>query len=1305
MNLSRRSFLAGAAGLVTGVGSLDLLPLSNASAAGAAGSTPLTFPPTTLRGYGAISAVFRPLHDGQSSLTHIHCESPQKALLTQAKYLSDLGLLPGARSDTLSVGGHDIPIQHTASGGAIACYARGDVLILAGESAEKLKLICEEFTPPSRAPSDFQARTQVPMYLDRWDKYGLLIYYGPLTAPPGVPFPGEAYDYASDLEFVRDNDTGLVLWANALQLDTPEGTTNELNWAWAQENALKMGVPVHINTNNNWPVPWLSNRFRDETQLKMPQFLGGYYDVGWQSGSQGAISWLSQAGEDALLGVQQSIVRRFAPDANIVGWMEPHGETSQLPESLFTEYGPLADESIRHYLRQRFGKLSTLSQRWHGDPDQYKSWNDVHAPELAEFAGFGPEAIDLRGSWRVKYIPGPGSPASALPPPDWSQTGFDDSGWDEFMAPGNDRMLSMPRTPLVYRRTIDVPAAWLAAHPEATLCVWDLSDRPEDQLVVYLNGTKLKGQVRISVRHRWVVLNVTGALKPGANLVVIDAPRAAICYRAYLAPYSPKQYPDLGPQLNARWADYNAWVLWSREAQMRRGVEMIRQVDPDRSINMMSPGDDSGPVTAICKDFGCRFHDTGAMAGFWTDENSLLMSGAGLPATAEPGNGAPNVPEFQKFWGRWITEGLNGIHYFQHLGEIIWNPEVLAEFKKNRRMYEAVGKYHVPFAKVGILYSTRNFRLTGFPWDPQFTDRWSPAGYYSGANPAGSLMDFCPRDGITEEAMGAALAQRYRVVIDTNTSFWNDNVLASVESYVRAGGVFITNGQTGRHMEVEPDTWPISRLTGYAVVNPHVYGTGLKTVPAPGQAVFAAPEWVGRNNSGISLKKMAPDCQDLLLWSDGSAAIGMRPIGKGWIVHVGPWWGGGDEAALFQQLLQHFGVQNRVPATVTPARGLHFRHFIGNTGLQDLWALFNESDTTLSTDLTFLPGIHPVTLNDIVSGDAISITRDAAGDSVRGITLAPHQTVMYVSPRQDVAGSPAEWLALQRGWWQGTMKPPARHLPTPAEQQHCTLDLTNGWAYKRADDLTDEQAAALAAPALDDATWERRNLDTWLTPNDHQAKKIILRRKFIVPARWTAGPVYLSTGGSITGCRTFLDGKPLLNNRILWDGDNLDDVGGVLKPGTSHVLTLEVHGASPPIGIRAPAWLTYVPDPPDRQDLSGSWAGWSDALSASGLVQLPGPAANVAFLSRKVVINPAHRGRNVVLYISYTASGIDAILVNGSRLVDARRTSDHSYIWFNITPMVQFGEENTIELSLNRRPEPSQIKVVEIRYYEKGIFP
>lgn len=511
------------------------------------------------------------------------------------------------------------------------------------------------------------------MWLDRWDKYGVMSYYGPGQAPQN----SKDYDFDTDLQFAKDNGPlGLVLWTNALTEDNSEGMGNEQAWSYVQDRARQVGVPVHINLQNSWPVAWLGNRYREETQLKAPQFLGGFYGVSHDSAPAGPLTWSSQAGEDALLGVLQETVRRFVDAPNVVGWLEPHAETSDTPQGAFTEWGPVADRSIRQFLQERYGSVAAVSKRWHGRADFFHSWADVHSPETAEFAGFGPDAIDLRGTWRVKYAP----PAPAPVPPEWTQPDFDDGGWDEFTAPGNDRMLTIPRKPLVYRRTIDVPAHWLAARPQVTLCVWDMSCQDREEVTLFVNGRKVTGHSHGGNVTHWAVFDVTDALRPGVNHLAMQVPRGILCYRTYLTGDKPAQYPDLGPQRNAHWADYIDWYLWCRKAQMARGVEMIRQVDPDRSINLMAV-EYVAPFKTIAQEYGCRFHDTGAMAGFWTEEPAVMMAGLRFPTSAEPGSPAPDAAQFQAFFGRWITEGVNGVHYFQSLGDIQWNPEALRRLK------------------------------------------------------------------------------------------------------------------------------------------------------------------------------------------------------------------------------------------------------------------------------------------------------------------------------------------------------------------------------------------------------------------------------------------------------------------------------------------------------------------------------------------------------------------------------------------------------------------------------------------------
>ena len=187
MEMSRRSFLARAAALAA-LGGFELSPeaASGASAHRTGSGAAVTLAPKTLHGYGTISAAFRVLDGGRASLTHITCESGPKALLTQAKYLSDLERLPGVEKGSFAHRGQAIPLHHSPSG-VLACYARGrEVLILAAADASALARLCAAVLPATAAPGDFTPRVPVPMFLDRWDRYGLLCYFAPEAPPPGA---------------------------------------------------------------------------------------------------------------------------------------------------------------------------------------------------------------------------------------------------------------------------------------------------------------------------------------------------------------------------------------------------------------------------------------------------------------------------------------------------------------------------------------------------------------------------------------------------------------------------------------------------------------------------------------------------------------------------------------------------------------------------------------------------------------------------------------------------------------------------------------------------------------------------------------------------------------------------------------------------------------------------------------------------------------------------------------------------------------------------------------------------------------
>ena len=90
------------------------------------------------------------------------------------------------------------------------------------------------------------------------------------------------------------------------------------------------------------------------------------------------------------------------------------------------------------------------------------------------------------------------------------------------------------------------------------------------------------------------------------------------------------------------------------------------------------------------------------------------------------------------------------------------------------------------------------------------------------------------------------------------------------------------------------------------------------------------------------------------------------------------------------------------------------------------------------------------------------------------------------------------------------------------------------------------------------------------------------------------------------------------------------------------------------------------------------------------------------YLSRSVVVDPAHRDRNVLIHFEATGDRF-SILVNGRQLKDAGQVRSHSFT-FNVTPLVKFGEENLIELAGSSNSDKT-IKSVEVWFYEPGAYP
>ncbi len=1289
-----------------------------------------------LRGFGEVSGRYYTFEEAQASFLAIACDDVATAELTLAKYLSDLSLLPGVELGSLSVEGMDITLRKVESQGVIAALQSGShVYVAAANDEPGMEWLMNKVYDASLQGASFNATVEVPMWLDRWDRFGFRHYYRVWQKPEDHP-SGEPYNFFPEFDFAEENErNGIILWMGGDQVDTAEGQTNRALWGWAFDEAAKRKLPTGLNISTGGAGrTWFFNRYRDENEVKMPQYTGSYHAIANPYfGGAGRLSWSAQGAKDMELSILQGIVEDSVKSPNVTTVLEPHGELKHGSQDIFMEYGPLADSTYRKFLQERYSSLESLNAV---HETQYTSWDEVRVPEVASFLGWGPEALDLNGKWRIQYeerqqeadFDEQGSNkysrmASQGAPEEWFDPKFDESAWPLVVAPGHDRTMFLKQQPAVYRMDFTVGADFYTRGDPVWLYLWDLNAATGDTVRVVLNGKEVGKDVLGHARPHWGAYDVSKVLQRGNNQISIRLPKGYLAYRVYLSKQPPREYPNLGQAKNAQWVDFSDWGAASRLDMVRRGMEMIRQVAPNQQITLMAPDSFADGIRKMALKYGGNFHNTGYMGAFWADLLPSLMRGARLPFSLEPGGPARDLTTFKKHMGRYATEGLQGIDYFIHLGSIFWNPEIRSHFEQNLPLVKLIGKYHAPEAEVAALYSTRGNALTGYPWGEALNTNLK-AGYWAW-NVRSVLQGLYESDGLTESSFEDGDADRYRVVIDTNTSIIESKMVNDIHEYVAQGGVFVCFVQTGRHSSTVKDSWPIEALTGFEVT--HIdplsesgQASEARTMrPAPGQEVFSN-DWGSVRANGLSLKPVADDAQPLMLWDDGSVAIGMRRIGEGMILQVGCKFTGqkifdryspGANSVnprfpsefsalrkLMQQILEWQDVQP-VRAELKPSNlNVIWRHYISNNGLYDVWSLWNRSEgVTVQGNLAIAPGMPSDWALNVITGERIAMENMEIP-----VDLEPLETVAFLTPRKRVTEAPLAWFQLQRDWWRKPADFEAKDLPEP--ENRFTLDLNEGWAFKAL--AASEDGSTFSGVDVDDDSWERVALGIRPMPEKNENAHYLLRREFTVPADWGEGEVSLWIMSWVPP--TFFDqARVWINGELVYDWANRGVINltedGLLKPGDTYTIAIEFKSENYVAGSRGNAWLWLWPKAYATQDLAGQWRPSMDVLNYGDLVTLPGKYDAKSLLNTGVEIPQQYEGDNVIISIEGSGS-LTGVLINGHWV---RRLHHHIGDRFdlNITPWVKFGETNEIEIVCMRGTSSGTVESVELKYYKPEVYP
>lgn len=1249
----------------------------------ASAGTPERLESRALRGYGRAWAEL-----AADDTVAIHAESPEKAALWAARYLHvnaarvakpGVVRLPDGTYTQVSLEGDTVRIRHSA----------------------------DEPTPGVAA----DVLPAIPMYLNSWDDFAFRFYYWPGRSPREMTGQGPdwgEYDPRPEFDFAKRNaDSGFIFWCDSHPNSYAKGLMDNPLWDWSYRLAKDRHLPIVLNTNFSVPY-WLVDAFREENEQHAPQFAGSYHSVG-EPGHAGAfLSWASEKARRIGLASWRDLVRQYNAD-EVIELLEPHGELNHGDYTVFIEHGPLADASFRAFLRETYQSPAAVARRWHDD--SIRAWDDCTLPEIAEFAGWGPGAIDLAGDWRGHPLPaedGSEYPAedtamrhqkkAARPPAEWLAPDFDDSAWPLLYRgmPGSDLSFNHGKRPAVLRRHFQLPAQ--PAGTRTWLCLWDLSSATGNRVGAYVNG-RLVGEdgVRHAVSH-WMACEVTEQLRDGDNVIALDLPHGVVNYRVYLTHDEPRAYPYFGPGLNAKWVDFCLWQEWSRLRAVETGIAALREAEPDKSIVAMAPGAYFDSMRALAPRFGTRFHDTGLMSVCYWEALPMLMRSADLPFSLEPGGPAGSLQEFQRFVNLWLRAGVNAVHYFIHIGSIFWKDDIRAEFERVLPALKMMGRMHLAEPDIAFVMDSRIDSLMGFPWrnDPNAA---FPSGY-SDWRLNETLKDRFQIDAVTPADIAPALAARYRFLIDCNNTVMTPAMAGAIEAYVRAGGTYVAMFQTGRHTPEEPDRWVLRPLAGCRVASLtryrneyHDWGASIEPERRvrvrravgerwPDDASAASLPWEF-DADGAFLEPEAGDAEVLYRWCDGpggepgSAAVVSRRVGEGRIVTFGVRARFYDvEARLLDEVLLGLGAE---PVPLVAPANVHARHYRTNDGLQDVWLLANEKwDADTPYEFRFRDGAERA-LTDVLTG----------APAARSGTLGPNGFVLATSPRgaAEQARGAWDWVRNQFGWWQGAERPAETLPPTPKHDD--VIDIGAGdWAFRFADGT--ERSAPLSRLVAG------RDIPEGVTA-------YTCEREIEIPADWTDSDIELWAVGQYahTFCPArfwvYLDGKEIHFSDGGVKGRVLD-----LKPGDRATLQIKVEDDRHPAlrGFGGACFLYRRPHPAGTFPLDGEWEAFRRTTDPEPhRVTLPGRYEQAVALRRVFDLPAEFAGRRTSIDFTSRGDFLHGVIVNGHYLRrHHHRHGDRTVL--DITPWLRPGERNELWLVGNyfadwaRQGDVTDVKLV-----------
>ncbi len=1275
--------------------------------------------PVRLRGYGpgAVSVSFEP------DSARFICDDAGTAARLYAKLLRDLaGLsaLPPAVSSVETTRGRATVFAFAsgraatvglADGGRTVCAIGADTpqaltAALRGEgsaadSALAAALSGLTFPPPETYPP----------FLDFFDLRALKFYKRPMDSLLG-------YGIESHWPFAAKFGIGGMVSHGIAFADTKaRGVFSYQPWDFAVDAAARAGSMLVLCPHFAGAMPlWAYNEdprqcARPQTHVLVSEWIPGVEGAPYDNDGTG----LSEENSPALA-FEKETVERYRDHPGLGGWQfycgKPIGDQLGMGMSgLLWDSSEAGLRAQRQWLRARHG-LEELSRRWTGDGAAYRSWDDVPALQLVDIAGgdWDPDRLDLfpldwqwakapeRRTWRgaAGWTEDESVETGTPPPPE--------TRWLAAPMPPSHRCNYLESGRCWYRATL--PAGdWIAAAREKPLwlrLVAYLGDAAHFH--VWVNGRKAGSAPLPTCGMAGVEIQPGSFRGDGTDEIIIEMPggrcNGRIAGPVTLSPNPPQNFPYADPRANARWVDAIAFQTDRIEERNRRVFLAGRALDPDRPISIS--GADTrilSDLAPMCGEHGISMQSTSTDGFYWPllpDMGRLR----GFRFIGEPSQDVADEERFDRNFGTIFYTGASATAVFMDIEQYMKFEERTGGMSARRDIMRLVGKFLVDEPRTALYASTETALLqTGTEY------RWNLArGEMQAAHHDATMATERElRDGLVTPA-------DHPLLIDCGADVMTEEMVRSVEAYVRAGGTFVAFCETGRHTPTERDAHPLARLSCFRTADPAPGGDARVRFLAGAAARAAFPDWAGRefpaNGSGSwnesnaawnrRLERVADDAEIIAVYEpSGAPAAGVRRVGRGRVVTLasGFWreardirgkWMPSARNELAEQFFAQLGAERAADAS---SFRVWTRKATTKDGLEDWLVAFNVAcdgatgaPEGVRSSLAMRVAERPVRVCDAFTGEEIpGWTWDGDAHLVRipETEFGPSKTRIFAAVRPVGVGD-----AL-RTWWFDKTRYGARgrDLPEPraAAGRDAATVAFDAWEFS----------------ADGGATWRRAENRTWklqFPDLADYAGEAIYRTRFRLPEAAPQGASWILRFGvdAVRDRAQFLvNGRELLafdRDAVHPElsGDQAADATPLLRAGgAENELEVRVSGGRHlTAGLCDLVWLQAEAPLADTLDLcdGAPWEAVAGDLLDARPATLPG-VARARCLRRTFRAPQSWAGKTVFVEIEQPRNVVASVVIDGvGRNAGGGLQPFSTRQRLNVTELVKPGREQTLEL-------------------------